>query len=80
VACDFEYFSCERAGAGIVLEAKIVIDISYTQNWWPYQQKERFPFVGVRDSQNGVFVETPRTIGILIVAVPTGCREFRHKW
>jgi hypothetical protein len=42
------------AGAGNVLKAEIVIDVSYRQNWWPSQQKEQFPFVGVRDSQNAV--------------------------
>jgi hypothetical protein len=42
------------AGAGNVLTAYIEIDVSYKQDWWPFTKTERFPFKGMRDSQNGV--------------------------
>src|SRR5262249_6687284 len=42
------------AGAGNVLAAYIEIDVSYKQDWWPFDQRERFPLKGVIDSQNGI--------------------------
>jgi hypothetical protein len=42
------------AGAGNVLVAYIEIDVSYKQDWWPLNQRERFPLKGVIDSRNGV--------------------------
>jgi hypothetical protein len=42
------------AGAGDVLIAYIIIDISYFPQWWPKKKTQNFPFRGVVDSQKGV--------------------------
>jgi hypothetical protein len=42
------------AGAGNVTKAKIVLQISYRQNWWPFAELETYPFEGMRDAQGFV--------------------------
>jgi hypothetical protein len=40
------------AGAGTVKKAKIVMTISYRQDWWWNRTSEQYPFLGLLDSQN----------------------------